>query len=313
MQQSISNASYAPVGRFRPVVRARGTARARCRGGSGRDHALRAGVGSRAAQRSRTAAPAWTQSGRVSWYGPGFHGRRTASGEIFDSNDLTMAHRSLPLGSRVRVTNLDNGRSVVLRVNDRGPYVSGRIADLSRAAAGRLDFIDDGVVRRESNCSDRRTGARSGRVGHDHVRQSDRRCLRLEPCEFAVLDGLSSASTAESAARFSSSCPALALGRREVRALDVAVEIRELRVELRAALASRPARRTRPWPRDCASGARSRRSASPAPRRWPAGPCRSVLRRALCDVGGLRADRAHRSRCPCSRRSSAAPVRSANS
>ncbi len=89
---------------------------------------------------------AWSQSGRVSWYGPGFHGRQTASGEIFDSRDLTMAHRSLPLGSQVRVTNVDNGRSVVLRVNDRGPYVRGRIADLSRAAAGRLDFIEDGVA-----------------------------------------------------------------------------------------------------------------------------------------------------------------------
>lgn len=93
------------------------------------------------------AVSAWTQSGRVSWYGPGFHGRQTASGEIFDSGDFTMAHRSLPLGSQVRVTNLANGRSVVLRVNDRGPYVRGRIADLSRAAARRLDFVDDGVVR----------------------------------------------------------------------------------------------------------------------------------------------------------------------
>ena len=89
----------------------------------------------------------WTQSGRVSWYGPGFHGRRTASGEIFDTNELTMAHRSLRLGSRVRVTNLANGRSVVLRVNDRGPYVNGRIADLSHAAASRLDFVDDGIAR----------------------------------------------------------------------------------------------------------------------------------------------------------------------
>lgn len=93
------------------------------------------------------AVSAWTQNGRVSWYGPGFHGRRTASGESFDTNDLTMAHRSLPLGSKVRVTNLDNGRSVVLRVNDRGPYVRGRIADLSHAAASKLDFLDDGVVR----------------------------------------------------------------------------------------------------------------------------------------------------------------------
>lgn len=100
-----------------------------------------------AAGHVEASVPAWTQSGPVSWYGPGFHGRQTASGEIFDSGDLTMAHRSLPLGSRVRVTNLDNGRSVVLRVNDRGPYVRGRIADLSRAAAKRLDFVDDGVVK----------------------------------------------------------------------------------------------------------------------------------------------------------------------
>jgi rare lipoprotein A len=90
--------------------------------------------------------PAWMQNGRVSWYGPGFHGRRTANGEIFDTNELTMAHRSLAFGSRVRVTNLDNGRSIVVRVNDRGPYVRGRIADLSHAAASRLGFVEDGVV-----------------------------------------------------------------------------------------------------------------------------------------------------------------------
>ena len=90
--------------------------------------------------------PAWMQSGRVSWYGPGFHGRRTANGEIFDTNELTMAHRSLAFGSRVRVTNLDNGRSIVVRVNDRGPYVRGRIADLSHAAASQLGFVEDGII-----------------------------------------------------------------------------------------------------------------------------------------------------------------------
>ena len=90
--------------------------------------------------------PDWMQQGRVSWYGPGFHGRRTANGEVFDTNELTMAHRSLAFGSEVRVTNLENGRSVVVRVNDRGPYVRGRIADLSRAAADQLGFRDDGVV-----------------------------------------------------------------------------------------------------------------------------------------------------------------------
>jgi len=91
--------------------------------------------------------PDWMQQGRVSWYGPGFHGRRTANGEVFDTNELTMAHRSLDFDSEVRVTNLENGRSVVVRVNDRGPYVRGRIADLSRAAADELGFVDDGVVR----------------------------------------------------------------------------------------------------------------------------------------------------------------------
>lgn len=89
---------------------------------------------------------AWMQSGRVSWYGPGFHGRRTANGETFDTNEMTMAHRTLAFGSRVRVTNLDNGRTIVVRVNDRGPYVRGRIADLSHAAASELGFVDDGVV-----------------------------------------------------------------------------------------------------------------------------------------------------------------------
>ena len=91
-------------------------------------------------------ASAWTQNGKVSWYGPGFQGRRTANGEIFDTNEMTMAHRSLAFGSKVRVTNLDNGRSIVVRVNDRGPYVGGRIADLSHAAASRLGFVEDGVV-----------------------------------------------------------------------------------------------------------------------------------------------------------------------
>jgi rare lipoprotein A len=90
--------------------------------------------------------PEWVQQGRVSWYGPGFHGRRTANGEVFDTHELTMAHRSLPMGTNVRVTNLENGRSVVLRVNDRGPYVRGRVADLSHAAAERLGFVDEGVV-----------------------------------------------------------------------------------------------------------------------------------------------------------------------
>lgn len=75
------------------------------------------------------------QSGRASWYGPGFHGRRTASGETFNANALTAAHRTLPFGTRVRVMNKTTGRSVVVRINDRGPYAHGRVIDLSRASA----------------------------------------------------------------------------------------------------------------------------------------------------------------------------------
>lgn len=82
--------------------------------------------------------------GMASWYGPNFAGRLTASGERFDPDELTAAHPSLPFGSLVRVTNEDNGRSVVVRINDRGPYVDGRVIDLSEAAARALDMIGPG-------------------------------------------------------------------------------------------------------------------------------------------------------------------------
>lgn len=82
--------------------------------------------------------------GRASWYGPGFHGKRTASGERFDMNDLTAAHRTLPFGTRVRVRNTQNGREVVVRINDRGPQISGRIIDLSKAAGAALDLLRAG-------------------------------------------------------------------------------------------------------------------------------------------------------------------------
>jgi rare lipoprotein A len=86
------------------------------------------------------------QRGRVSLYGKTFAGKETASGEPFDPKALTMAHRTLPFGTRVLVTNLKNNRSVEVVVNDRGPFVSGRIADLSAAAARRIGMVADGVV-----------------------------------------------------------------------------------------------------------------------------------------------------------------------
>lgn len=85
------------------------------------------------------------QIGRASWYGKQFHGRETASGEPYDMFQFTAAHRQLPLGTWVRVTNLHNGRSIVVRVNDRGPYVGKRIIDLSYAAAQMLDVRSRGT------------------------------------------------------------------------------------------------------------------------------------------------------------------------
>nr|WP_281250697.1 septal ring lytic transglycosylase RlpA family protein [Hydrococcus rivularis] len=83
--------------------------------------------------------------GMASWYGPGFHGRQTANGERFNQNDLTAAHRSLPFGTKVRVTNMNNGRSVIVRINDRGPFVGGRAIDLSAAAARAIGLHRSGV------------------------------------------------------------------------------------------------------------------------------------------------------------------------
>jgi rare lipoprotein A (peptidoglycan hydrolase) len=85
-------------------------------------------------------------TGRASWYGKDFHGRLTASGEPYDMAALTAAHQTLPFGSRVRVTNLANGRSVVVTINDRGPFAEDRLIDLSHAAAKRLDIVEDGVA-----------------------------------------------------------------------------------------------------------------------------------------------------------------------
>jgi rare lipoprotein A len=87
-----------------------------------------------------------TVTGQASWYGPGFFGNRTASGEVFRPGTLTAAHRSLPFGTRVRVTNLWNGRSTVVRINDRGPFHGGRIIDLAHGAATELGLTASGVA-----------------------------------------------------------------------------------------------------------------------------------------------------------------------
>lgn len=86
------------------------------------------------------------QMGTASWYGPGFHGRKTASGEIFNQHKLTAAHKTLPLGTKARVTDVDTGKSVQVTINDRGPYVKRRVIDLSKAAADRLGITRDGIT-----------------------------------------------------------------------------------------------------------------------------------------------------------------------
>jgi rare lipoprotein A len=86
------------------------------------------------------------QTGQASWYGAAHHGKRTASGAIYDQTKLTAAHRSLPFGTRVQVTNLSNGKSVEVEITDRGPYAGNRIIDLSRAAASALGMIESGTA-----------------------------------------------------------------------------------------------------------------------------------------------------------------------
>ncbi len=90
--------------------------------------------------------PENVQTGLASWYGPNFHGKPTSSQEIYDMYDMTAAHRSLPFGTQVMVTNMKNGKSVIVRINDRGPFIKGRIIDLSYAAAQMLDMTGEGVV-----------------------------------------------------------------------------------------------------------------------------------------------------------------------
>jgi peptidoglycan lytic transglycosylase len=88
----------------------------------------------------------YVETGTASWYGPGFTGNRTSSGEVYNLGDMTAAHPTLPLGTRVMVTNLENGRSVEVRVNDRGPFAKSRIIDLSRAAGRELGLIGPGTA-----------------------------------------------------------------------------------------------------------------------------------------------------------------------
>jgi rare lipoprotein A len=113
--------------------------------------ALATGCGRRGSARVPIpAAPAsigWTETGVASWYGVPYDGRRTASGEVFDMRAMTAAHRTLPFNTWLEVTNLKNGKQVEVRVTDRGPFVDGRIIDLSMGAADRIGMVRDGIVK----------------------------------------------------------------------------------------------------------------------------------------------------------------------
>jgi len=89
----------------------------------------------------------WSETGLATWYGEALQGHRTASGEVFDYHKLTAAHRTLPFGTYIEVTRVDDGRSVVVKINDRGPFGEGRIIDLSKEAARRIGMIREGVVK----------------------------------------------------------------------------------------------------------------------------------------------------------------------
>ena len=108
--------------------------------------ALLVGCASQRADSPQIASGGYRAEGKASYYGARHHGHKTASGERFDQNALTAAHRSLPFGSRVRVTNLRNDKSVVVRINDRGPYARGRLIDLSQKAAEQINMLRAGVV-----------------------------------------------------------------------------------------------------------------------------------------------------------------------
>lgn len=113
-----------------------------------------------------------SETGIASWYGPTFHGKRTANGEIYDQNELTAAHRTLQMPSLVRVTNLDNGRAIVVRVNDRGPFKRGRVIDVSKRSAELLGFINQGTARVRLDVMEKesRRIAAAAQQGHDTSR-----------------------------------------------------------------------------------------------------------------------------------------------
>ena len=129
----------------------------------------------------------FTEAGIASWYGGKFHGRKTSNGEIYDMYAMTAAHKTLPLGVHVRVTRLDDNRSVVVRVNDRGPFVAGRVIDLSYAAAHRLGMVDAGTTKVRVDALGYRE-TRQGQVHYRPPRSYDAGSFAVQIGAFSVAD-----------------------------------------------------------------------------------------------------------------------------
>ncbi|WP_262695206.1 septal ring lytic transglycosylase RlpA family protein [Kordiimonas aquimaris] len=125
--------------------------------------------------------PTYDQVGFASWYGRDFHGKKTANGEIYNMNALTAAHKTLPMPTYVKVTNLENNRSIVLRVNDRGPFVAGRLIDVSRRGAQLLGFEKQGVTRVRIQASDEQGRVASRRSTSHQVSAAPSRSSRQSP------------------------------------------------------------------------------------------------------------------------------------
>ncbi len=159
----------------------------------------------------------YEETGIGSWYGPGFDGKPTANGETYDQDDLTAAHRTLPMPSMVRVTNLENGRSLKLRINDRGPFARGRIIDVSRRAAGLLGFQQSGTakVRVELIESESRQLAAAAQSG-----QTDDPVPLAVPTVAVAVAPLGAPTPAPTAAPSAAPGSVAALGRQSLRAAD---------------------------------------------------------------------------------------------
>lgn len=167
----------------------------------------------------------YDETGIASWYGPNFHAKTTANGEIFDQNAVSAAHRTLPLPSVVRVTNLENGRSLVIRVNDRGPFVNGRIIDLSRRSAQLLGFDGQGTARVRVQIMPEESRALAGKVKGDGGLPGESQQVAAAPRERVMAETLPPPGSKEQARPVASSQGTSASAQRSATAVERAERV----------------------------------------------------------------------------------------